>query len=130
MTGKQRMLAALAGEPADVTPVGIDYMQLYLAERIERARAIAAERSGILNADLDDVQLHESAPLSDAAERLLRAELERGRLTGRGYHRVRRVARTLADLAGEVDAPIDEAFIATALMMRTNVGLGALRDVA
>jgi hypothetical protein len=28
----------------------------------------------------------------------LRAELERGWLTGRGYHRVRRVARTIADL--------------------------------
>ena len=31
---------------------------------------------------------------------LLRAEIERGRLTGRGYHRIRRVARTIADLAG------------------------------
>ena len=31
---------------------------------------------------------------------LLRRELELGRLSGRGYHRVRRVARTLADLAG------------------------------
>ena len=29
---------------------------------------------------------------------MLRAEIERDRLTGRGYHRIRRVARTIADL--------------------------------
>ena len=33
-----------------------------------------------------------------AARALLRTEIERGRLTGRGYHRIRRVARTIADL--------------------------------
>ena len=41
-----------------------------------------------------------SRPLSAAARALLRAEIERDRLTGRGYHRVRRVARTIADLDG------------------------------
>jgi len=29
---------------------------------------------------------------------VLRAEIERGRLSARGYHRIRRVARTIADL--------------------------------
>ena len=37
MTGKERILTALAGGKTDVTPVGIDYMTLYLAERTERA---------------------------------------------------------------------------------------------
>ena len=33
-----------------------------------------------------------------AARAVLRSEIERDRLTGRGYHRIRRVARTIADL--------------------------------
>ena len=40
------------------------------------------------------------APLTADARALLRIEIERGRLTGRGYHRIRRVARTIADLGG------------------------------
>ena len=62
---------------------------------------LAIERSGSLNADLDDHQLHELAPLDADAEAMLRHDMEQGRLTARGYHRVRRVARTLADLAGD-----------------------------
>ena len=43
------------------------------------------------------------------AGRLLRHELERQRLTGRGYHRIRRVARTLADLELEPPELVDDA---------------------
>jgi hypothetical protein len=43
---------------------------------------------------------------------------------------VRRVARTLADLAGHVDGLVAEQFVATALVMRTNVGLGVFREAA
>jgi magnesium chelatase family protein len=101
-----------------------------VAARVARARQLARERNGRLNAELDDVMLHELAPLSADGERLLRSELERGRLTGRGYHRVRRVARTLADLVGEVDGPIAEGHVAAALLMRTSVGLGVSRMAA
>ncbi|MAT04327.1 MAG: ATP-dependent protease [Acidimicrobiaceae bacterium] len=97
-----------------------------VAERVARARELAIERSGRLNADLDDVLLHEYAPLTDAAEQLLRSELERGRLSARGYHRVRRVARTLADLAGVGNEPIHDEQVAAALMMRTAIGPNAL----
>jgi magnesium chelatase family protein len=112
----------LDGEPGESTAS--------VAARVARAREIARQRSGTLNADLDDVMLHELAPLSNDAESMLRSELERGRLTARGYHRVRRVARTLADLAGHVDGLVAEQFVATALVMRTNVGLGVFREAA
>jgi magnesium chelatase family protein len=58
--------------------------------------------------------------LNDSARALLRAELESGRLTGRGLHRVRRVARTLADRDGEVDV-IGDDLIASALALRARV---------
>ncbi len=54
----------------------------------------------MLNADLDGEALDRWARLDEAATSLLRDEMERGRLTGRGYHRVRRVARTLGGSRG------------------------------
>ena len=62
-----------------------------------------------------------SAPLSDAARTLLRGEVESDRLTGRGYHRVRRVARTIADLDEEIDTPISVAEVELALQMRASL---------
>ena len=61
------------------------------------------------------------APLEPAAQRLLRAELERDRLTGRGYHRVRRVARTLADLDDAGDEVVRERHVVMALQFRVRL---------
>jgi magnesium chelatase family protein len=89
-------------------------------------------RSGCLNSDLSPDLLDEFAPLTTAAAALLRYHLERGRLSGRGYHRIRRVARTIADLQEAVantrgdfnsyfNSEIDEAHVATALALRVGV---------
>lgn len=101
-----------------------------VAARVHAARAAAIARSGGLNAELDEHGLNEFAPLDAAAERCIRSEMELGRLTGRGYHRVRRVARTLADLAGGVDRAIEEGDIVAALTMRARVGLSAVGAAA
>lgn len=68
MTGRDRILKALAGGRPDVTPVGIDYLQLYLAERIERAYVDAyrprLERRGKVRLDPDeDVEIRAQAIL-------------------------------------------------------------------
>jgi magnesium chelatase family protein len=90
-------------------------------QRVTAARSVAAARSGKLNAALSHDELDVFAPLSDSARSLLRNEVERDRLTGRGYHRIRRVARTIADLDGHVDAPISVAQVELALQMRTSL---------
>jgi len=90
-----------------------------VASRVARARARAIESRGMLNADLDGEALDRWARLDEAATSLLRDEMERGRLTGRGYHRVRRVARTLADLAGCESASVNGDLVAAALSMRS-----------
>ena len=69
-------------------------------------------------------------PLSAAAAQHLRSQLERGKLTARGYHRIRRVSRTLADLAGIVDDEIPEEIVAEALTMRARVGFAAVGQAA
>ena len=89
-----------------------------VAARVVQARAIAAARNGGVNANIAVDDLDTYAPLEPAARALLRRELESGRLSGRGLHRVRRVARTIADLH---DAPdlVGESHVATALQLRT-----------
>jgi magnesium chelatase family protein len=109
------------GEPGESTA--------QMIPRVIAARRLALERSGMLNAALDEHGLNEFAPLSKPAGAMLYRELEKGRLTARGLHRVWRVARTLADLdtnAGE----IDEANVITALGMRARVGLSAVGQAA
>ena len=99
-----------------------------MAKRVLCAREIAMLRSGCLNSGLSADMLDTFAPLTVAAAALLRYHLEKGRLSGRGYHRIRRVARTIADLQStknhnldhSVDQ-IDEAHVATALALRVGV---------
>jgi predicted ATPase with chaperone activity len=57
------------------------------------------------------------------AARLLEQRLRSGALSARGLHRVRRVARTVADLAG---APrlVDDEHVSLALGMRSEVVAG------
>jgi magnesium chelatase family protein len=70
-----------------------------VADRVAAARARQAER-GSLNRDLDRDAL-DVGPWAPGAIRLLRTAIDRLGLTGRGYDKVRRVARTVADLAGD-----------------------------
>ena len=108
----------LDGEPGESTAE--------VAARVRAAHTAAIARSGGLNADLDEQALNDFAPLDPEAARCIRTEMERGRLTGRGYHRIRRVARTIADLAGGVDRPIEERDVVSALGMRARVGLSVV----
>ncbi|QJQ95484.1 MULTISPECIES: YifB family Mg chelatase-like AAA ATPase [Halomonadaceae] len=69
-------------------------------ERVLAARAIQARR-GALNAHLPGRELESACALDSATRTWLASVLERLNLSARAYHRVLRVALTLADLAGE-----------------------------
>jgi magnesium chelatase family protein len=88
-----------------------------VAGRVGLVRALAAERGVRTNADLPGPRLDELTPVTDEARAVLEAQLQLGHLTARGLHRVRRVARTLADLAGRV-GPIEEEDVCGALLLR------------
>lgn len=87
-----------------------------IAERVSTARATASRRGVPCNAALPARRLEDTAPLSSGAAALLAASVRAGRVSGRGMARVRRVARTLADLSG--DGPIEERHMAEALALR------------
>uniref|UniRef100_UPI002869C855 YifB family Mg chelatase-like AAA ATPase n=1 Tax=Deinococcus sp. TaxID=47478 RepID=UPI002869C855 len=96
-----------APEPEGSTPV---------RERITRARAQMLERQDVRNADLAGQALRRHAPLAAGPEAFIRAAARQLGLTGRGFDRVVRVARTVADLSGS--AEIRETHLAEAASYR------------
>jgi len=91
-----------------------------VAARVANARQIAEERGVRCNAELVGAQLEHWAPLDSSGRGLLESVLRSGRLSARGLMRVRRVARTLADLDGH-DGPIGSGHLALALQLRSDL---------
>ena len=87
------------GEPAESSAA--------IAGRVARARAVQEERfSGEeihSNAAMNGRMLERFCPLSDSCRRVLEKILDRMGLSARAYTRILKVARTIADLAGEPD---------------------------
>lgn len=79
-----------------------------VAARVQAAREVQAARYADVdgegaprtNAEADGTLLENSAAPDESGRKLLADAAERLRLSARGYHRVLRVARTIADLAG------------------------------
>ncbi|MGA2519637.1 MAG: YifB family Mg chelatase-like AAA ATPase, partial [Acidimicrobiales bacterium] len=89
-----------------------------VATRVRHARRVAATRGVRCNAELRADVLDEIVPLTDGAATLLERRLRDGTLSARGLHRVRRVARTVADLDA-VPGVVGERQIAEALALRS-----------
>ena len=68
--------------------------------RVERAWQRQLARTGRLNAHLDPPQTALHCALGEADELLLERAIEQWQLSARSLHRILRVARTIADLAG------------------------------
>jgi magnesium chelatase family protein len=91
-----------------------------VAARVARARAIQRERFKDhpvrTNAEAEGELLDTVATPDAAGAKLLTEAAERMRLSARGYHRVLKVARTIADLAGAEG--VARAHVAEALSYR------------
>lgn len=90
-----------------------------VARRVLAVRSLAADRGVGCNAEIAARRFDDLVPLAPGALRLLDLGLRAGALSGRGLHRVRRVARTLADLAGR-DGVVGEEDVALAMQLRAD----------
>jgi magnesium chelatase family protein len=91
--------------------------------RVERAREIQSRRFAgtqvLTNADMSPKELRQFATLDDDAEALLGSAVRQMALSARAYHRVLKLARTIADLASE--ERVTTAQVAEALQYRPRV---------
>ena len=91
--------------------------------RVEAARAIQARRFAALgkpnmlvNGDMGPAEVQNFCAIDEQGKELMRAAVRQMDLSARAYHRVLKLARTIADLAGE-DA-IQTPHLAEALQYR------------
>ena len=101
----QTLAAAADGEPS-----------AQIAERVVRARERAWSRQGCTNAQLTGALVDEHCALDETSLRFLQAAAARLGWSARSYHRVLRMARTAADLAGA--ATIQVSHLAEAIQYR------------
>jgi magnesium chelatase family protein len=104
-----------AGEPSSA-----------VRERVERAREVQVARfagtSLRTNADMGPKELQEHVVLDEAGESMMKAAVRQLHLSARGYHRVLKLSRTVADLNGA--ERVEAAHIAEALQYRPRQLLG------
>jgi magnesium chelatase family protein len=82
----------------------------------DRQRARLAGTGRACNAEMGPAEVRRHCRTAPGAEALLRAAVQRLHLSARGYHRVLKLARTIADLAGA--EAVGAAHVAEALQYR------------
>lgn len=91
-----------------------------IRERVQKARDLQSKRfektNLASNADITSKNIKKFCPLSDDCLTILRMAVTKLQLSGRSYHRIIKLSRTIADLAGDDEIKISH--IAEALQYR------------
>jgi len=91
-----------------------------IRERVEAARERQRRRlegtALLTNADMGPAEVRLYCPLDDAGRSLLRAAMQQLQMSARAYHRILKLARTIADLAG--NEKIQTVHLAEAIQYR------------
>jgi len=106
------------GESSDAIRLRVE-----TARQRQRERFSTLKSSGVTaNSDMRVGEIRQFCRLDEAGEGLVRAAMGQMNLSARGYHRVLKLARTIADLAGSDD--IQAPHLAEALQYRPKVMVG------
>lgn len=91
-----------------------------IRERVERAREMQRRRFAgtrlTCNADMGPTDVREYCKLDEAGKALVRAAMQQLHMSARAFHRILKLARTIADLAGSEH--IETAHLAEAIQYR------------
>ncbi len=87
-----------------------------IRERVEAARELQLKRQGKANFALGSLEIDEFCQPDDAGLTLLKTAISRLNLSARAYHRILKVARTIADISNQTS--IQPAHIAEAVQYR------------
>jgi len=87
-----------------------------IKQRVSSARKIQSDRSGIMNANLSVRQIDENCTLDQATQTFLHHAMIKLKFSNRAYHKLLKLSRTIADLAG--DEKISSNHIAEAFTYR------------
>jgi len=94
-------------------------------ERVEAARAVQRERfkesTLHINADMGPAEIRRFCPLDETSTNLVKAAMRQMHLSARAYHRILKLARTIADLASSES--IQTAHVAEAIQYRPRQGV-------
>ncbi|MDP2809968.1 MAG: YifB family Mg chelatase-like AAA ATPase [Rhodocyclaceae bacterium] len=110
------MLDVPAVAEADLSARGDGESSATVRGRVTAARAVQIERQGKPNARLTPDEVDRHARPDAAGAQLLKQAMARLALTARAYHRILKVARSIADLAGSQQ--ISSAHVAEAIHYR------------
>lgn len=93
------------------------------ARNIQLARFANIESSNIVaNADMRVGEIRQFCKLQDEGQSLMRAAMSQMNLSARAYHRILKLSRTIADLAGSEE--IQSPHLAEALQYRPKLMMG------
>ena len=97
--------------------------------RVQAARDIQNKRFSkncssdiVCNADMCVGEIRQFCKLQDEGQSLMRAAMTQLNLSARAYHRILKLVRTIADLAGS--EKIQSAYLAEVLQYRPNIMMG------
>ena len=100
----------------ELTGASVSESSMDIRARVEKARAAQLERQGKANFALGTQEIETFCQPEEAGLVLLKTAIARLNLSARAYHRILKLARTIADLAGESD--IQSTHIAEAIQYR------------
>ena len=99
-----------------------------IRKRVQAARDIQLSRFSknrfdiVCNADMRVGEIRQFCKLQDEGQSLMRAAMSQMNLSARAYHRILKLARTIADLAGGEE--IQSTHLAEALQYRPKLMMG------
>jgi magnesium chelatase family protein len=88
-----------------------------VAARVRRTRELQLQRQGVCNAHLDNAAVERYCTPNAAGLGVLERAMQHLGLSARGYHRVLKVARTIADMSGK--SQVEVVQITEALALRS-----------